>query len=341
MEKGSNNISSDTRFSENEGETKSFFQRLYPAPLRHGWVKWALLTVVLIAILIPIGYKLASKKSGDTKDKKIVASSSVPEETEVEAIDPDNPPKFIQTDFVELNKVYSISKFRSGMGHDYSYLSGENCRSMKHYFTSLDASQPTYKYEGLSIENFPAPTVEKDVKIFSPVDGTLDFADEAVSYNQELNVTLDAYPRITISFQHVQKAPDIKKGKVKAGDLIGLVLANQSFDLAIQTETTANGEKKIGYISYFAAMPDEIFAKYQARGVKTREDLIISREYRDAHPLSCHGKEVFDKDYPAVDGRAAHIYDLTGYSEMVARIDALYPVKNILKTQDTAPTRVD
>lgn len=42
-----------------------------------------------------------------------------------------NPPKFIQADFVELDKVYVISKFRSGVGHDFS-LGDEKCRSMKH-----------------------------------------------------------------------------------------------------------------------------------------------------------------------------------------------------------------
>lgn len=305
---------------------KSFIKRFW----------WIFVLTLVLVLAIAVLAKPLSKMLGPKKEaKEKPAAEEQAEIMDVKIIDPENPPKFIQADFVELDKVYNISKFRSGMGHDYSYLSGETCRSMKHYFSSMDATQPVYKYEGLTIDKFPAPTVEKDVKIFSPVDGTLNFSDPSVSYNQELTVNPDSFPDIRIAFQHVQKAPGVKKGKVKAGELIGLVLANQSFDLAIQTDVGGDGEKKIGYISYFAAMPDSVFAKYQARGVKSRDDLIITKEYRDAHPFSCHDKEVFDKNYPQVDGRAAHIFDLSGYSEIDARINAKYPVKNIVKTVDT------
>ena len=47
--------------------------------------------------------------------------------------DEKNVPKFITADFIDLSGVTSISKFRSGAGHDYSD-SDEKCRSMKHYF---------------------------------------------------------------------------------------------------------------------------------------------------------------------------------------------------------------
>src|SRR5438034_513620 len=37
---------------------------------------------------------------------------------------------------VEADKIFVVSQFRSGSGHDYSYNAwdGETCRSMKHYF---------------------------------------------------------------------------------------------------------------------------------------------------------------------------------------------------------------
>jgi|GEM_PF-4527273 len=38
-------------------------------------------------------------------------------------------------------------------------------------------------------------------------------------------------------------------------------------------------------ISYFDIMPDLLFTAYQARGVSSRNDLIISKEYRDANPV--------------------------------------------------------
>ncbi|HLE49032.1 MAG TPA: hypothetical protein VI819_03315 [Patescibacteria group bacterium] len=306
--------------------------RQNPSKPNNRWI----LIVILIPLLIFFLFVLKGivKDIAQLKQEKFQeAEKTVDEEP---PIDPDNPSKFIQTDFVELDKVYSISKFRSGMGHDYSYLSGETCRSMKHYFSTYDDKQPNYKYEGLSIENFPTPTLENDVKIFTPVDGFLDFDDSGVSYNQELRVAPSAYPNISIEFQHVQRAPNVNKGKVKAGELIGLVLANQSFDLAIQTDIIEQGVKKIGYISYFAAMPDNVFTKYQARGVKNRGDLIITRKYRDTHPLNCRSDQgFFAKDYLSVDGRPAHIFDLTGFKEMDAKMQVKYPNPNIVKSKDT------
>ena len=49
----------------------------------------------------------------------------------------DHLPKFIQADFIELDKIESISLFRSGVGHDSTENPsiGETCRSKKHYFS--------------------------------------------------------------------------------------------------------------------------------------------------------------------------------------------------------------
>lgn len=246
-------------------------------------------------------------------------------------IDPINPPKFIKADFVELDKVFAISKFRSGMGHDYSGQSGETCRSMKHYFTSIDPTQPNYKYEGYAVEDYPKPTLEKDVKIFAPVDGTINLV------FTEVVVIPDEYPYARIRLQHVTPAPGIYVGqKVKAGDLVGLVLANQSFDLAVEDDVAIPlGEKKVNLFSYFSLLPDNLFSKYQARGVKSRDDLIISREYRDAHPYSCHGKEVFDEYYLQKEPPEANRVFLSGFKEIEAKINQKYPNPNILKTKDT------
>src|SRR5512133_2793550 len=63
-------------------------------------------------------------------------------------------PKFINKNYIEPDKIYCISKFRSAVGHDYSD-AVEHCRSMKHYF------QP------LSNVDWSA------IKIFSPVTGTI------------------------------------------------------------------------------------------------------------------------------------------------------------------------
>lgn len=295
------------------------------------WWLWS--TLIIVIVIFFVLYKIFFPKP---EPNKIITNSNRVDSPEISTIDPDHPPQFIQADFVELDKVYDISKFRSGFGHDFSYLSGETCRSMKHYFSAMDSTQPFYKYEGLPIQDFPAPTVERDVKIFSPVDGTMSVVnDDGIAYNGEIQVVPDAYPNIVIRLMHVQKAPLANEGKVRAGEFIGLVFANQSFDLAIQADLTNNGEKKIGYISYFAALPDSLFANYQARGIQSREDLIITKEYRDAHLLTCHDKEVFDNNYPQVDGRSAHVVELTGFKEMEAALQAKYPNPDIVITKDT------
>ncbi len=294
-----------------------------------------LLLLGLFVMMSGLNKKWDTRKGEENQNLTPSVASLEKEKSERGQIDPDHPPQFIQAQFVELGKVFAISKFRSGMGHDYSSLSGETCRSMKHYFTSIDPSQSVYKYEGLSNEETPAPTLETDVKIFAPVDGTLSIG------ATELVVTPDAYPQIAIRLQHVFAAPGVQGGQVQAGQVIGLVLANQSFDLAIEATTGSEQAKKIGYISYFAALPDELFSAFQARGVESRDNLIISRESRDAHPYSCHGKEVFDEYYLSTEPFEANRVALSGFAEMTAQIETKYPNPDILLTRDTSDQTLD
>lgn len=299
------------------------------------WFLGILIVLVLVAftLILTKTFKIGSKSESKDSQESINSSmlSSLQALKVSRHIDPINPPKFIQADFVELDKVYAISKFRSGMGHDYSYLSGETCRSMKHYFTSIDPIQPNYKYEGYLVEDYPKPTIEKDVKIFAPVDGTINIVET------EVVVVPDIYPNARIRLQHVTPAPGITAGqKVKAGEIVGFVLANQSFDLAIEDDATNSlGEKKTNYYSYFSLLPDNLFAKYEARGVKSRDELIITKEYRDAHPYSCHGKEVFDEYYLQKEPPEANRVFLSGFKEMEEMTQKKYPNPNIVKTRDT------
>src|SRR3990172_3261597 len=83
----------------------------------------------------------------------------------------DSLPQFIEADFIDLDKIYSISKFRSGSGHDFSG-NGEKCRSMKHYFNTQDTRE---KMDAFSQNNGipPAPDGNGDIPIYSPVDGKI------------------------------------------------------------------------------------------------------------------------------------------------------------------------
>jgi hypothetical protein len=42
-------------------------------------------------------------------------------------------------------------------------------------------------------------------------------------------------------------------------------------------------------VSYFEVITDKVFSEYQNRGIGSRSDLIISKELRDANPLTCSG----------------------------------------------------
>lgn len=237
------------------------------------------------------------------------------------AVDGDNPPKFIQADFVELDKIYTVSKFRSGVGHDYSVHSGETCRSMKHYFSSMDPDKPNYKME-LKKAAWPMPVEGEDVTIFSPVDGKILKVDinKKVAMGYDIFIIPDSQPKILIRLMHVAPIGGMKGGvKVKAGQKVGLVHANQSFDIAIDqialTKTT--------YISYFAAMPDQVFARYQARGIKSRDELILSKEYRDANPLKCQkNSEEFMENYADYPNELEHMVHLSGYDTIDTKIQA-------------------
>ncbi|HEU5187867.1 MAG TPA: hypothetical protein VFT87_05200 [Candidatus Saccharimonadales bacterium] len=203
-------------------------------------------------------------------------------------IDADNPPQFIQSNVVDLNKVTMISKFRSGAGHDHSNGSSETCRSMKHYFYNVGPGERLLPKEQLA-----DPIEGKDRTIMSPVNGKIDRIERGDRrLNDEITVIADSQPDIRIRLQHVTPLTNIKEERVTAGQLIGV--AGQSFDVVL--ERLIFPTMKTQYISYFAAMPDELFTEYQLNGVKNRDELIITRAQRDAQPLRCGKDERFIRD---------------------------------------------
>lgn len=224
-------------------------------------------------------------------------------------IDSSNPPKFIQADFIELSKIYSISKFRSGEGHDFSG-NGETCRSMKHYFTpQIDVTiKPAKAADGRSIP--PLPDGKTDINIYSPVDGKIiDIQSERLPVGEQIYIRPDSAKDFTIRLFHVYKTDGVTKGTtVKAGQKIGVISGYSATDVAVEG---GRGQ----YVSYFQVMPDNLFAAYQQRGVKTKDDLILSKDYRDAHPIPCNQDQKGDQGftYPADYDHSLDDVYLTGY----------------------------
>jgi len=203
-------------------------------------------------------------------------------------------PQFIQHDFIDVSKVMSISKFRSGDGHDFSD-SFETCRSMKHYIDQ-QPSAAGEKY-GHANPDFSDPNPATALPIYSPVDGTItDIATETFPLGRQFYIVPDSQPRYIIRLFHVFPAQGISKGmKVTAGQQIGSIGEGQPMDISVELHTSLK-VGKVRYVSYFDVMPDSLFAVYQARGVATRDQLQISKAVRDADPLSCNGEE-FAKNY--------------------------------------------
>lgn len=199
-----------------------------------------------------------------------------------------NPPKFIQAEFIDLSKIGSISKYRSGEGHDFSG-NGETCRSMKHYYTPIARSNDAAKQANGEKELPPAPTPNTEIAIYSPVDGKItQISQEHTPIGEQIYIKADGYRGYNIRLFHIYKDPGIKAGmKVKAGQRIGSISELSGTDIAVEAGLFGRG----GYVSYFDVMADSVFVAYQARGVGSRSDFIFTKEFRDAHPFKCNGEE--------------------------------------------------
>ncbi|MFZ3031479.1 MAG: hypothetical protein WA082_00390 [Candidatus Moraniibacteriota bacterium] len=205
----------------------------------------------------------------------------------VRDIDENNLPKIIQADWIDLDGIGRISKFRSGSGHDFSG-NGESCRSMKHYFNA----KRTNEEEMLISENngFPAAfSLEGAIPIYSPVDGEIiAVKGEESDLGKQVYIRPEKYQDFTIRLFHVFPIEGYTEGrKVAAGEQIAHIGRLQNTDIAV----SLGGSGSRAYVSYFDVMPDEIFAKYQAVGVENRDQLIITQEYRDTRPFKCKGEQ--------------------------------------------------
>jgi len=88
---------------------------------------------LFIFIIFMISNCTYDSNTDDSKKKENNTTSDNNNKIPMYDIDKYGISKFVDTDYIELDKIYRVSKFRSGIGHDYSDNFEEN-RSMKHYF---------------------------------------------------------------------------------------------------------------------------------------------------------------------------------------------------------------
>jgi hypothetical protein len=182
-------------------------------------------------------------------------------------VDLEGIPRFVNVNYLELAKVYRISKFRSAVGHDYSD-DFEACRSMKHYF------QPRGNVNW------------SQVQVFAPVTGKISTVYEEWAGTQ-LWVQSDLYPAFFFIIFHIRLSNPLSIGDtVVAGQNLGTHVGSQTMsDIAVGVNTPRGWK----LISYFDTLSDMVFQNYLNRGIVNRGQLIISREQRDSDPLTCAG----------------------------------------------------
>lgn len=177
-------------------------------------------------------------------------------------------PRFADSDYIESDKILRVSKFRSGVGHNYAD-DFESCSSMKHYF------QPRGDVDWST------------VRIFSPVDGTVSGIIEEWMGTQ-VWIQSTEYPDFEFRIFHIKLADSLAVGQsLDSGRFLGTHIHDRTYsDIAVWARTPG-GRMKL--VSWFDVMTETVFDRYRARGAVRRSDFIIPKEARDADPLCVGG----------------------------------------------------
>ena len=190
-------------------------------------------------------------------------------------LDKNGIPHFVNTNYIDLTKISNISKYRSSFGHNYSDFT-EHCRSMKHYFE-------------------PKPNTDwSTIPIFSPIKGVIKRLDMECA-GTKIEIASDDMPAFRFSIFHVILQGNRTIGEhLPEGELLGTHIGNQTMsDIAVIVNDPSHQGRMV---SYFETITEALFQAYVSRGAKTRDDFLISKAWRDAHPLTCDGETFTSTD---------------------------------------------
>ncbi len=228
-------------------------------------------------------------------------------------------PELVETDITRLDQIYEISRFRSGAGHDFSYMEPPECGVEIPYFFATDATEPasSMKHYFAPYEGFKGD--QTTVPVYAPFDGEIFRVTEEVntddaSYvNQRVEILSadnsdylvvffhinlsDRYPQILNDWPEAcwpEGAPGLPEAHqeddvyyetatVLAGEFLGYadMRTANDFDVAV-LYATESGDRY--WTSLFDLMPDSIFAEYEARGAN-RAGMTFSKAEREADPI--------------------------------------------------------
>jgi len=204
---------------------------------------------------------------------------------------PDKPPKdfLITHNFVDVSQTHRFSKYRACVGHQtIDQYSDEPVSNMQHYINADPRIDPG------------------QIKIFAPFDGYVlgdapNTMVDGITMIPKSGVPWWPFNQWRINFPHTHVLPEFQDPpihEVKAGDLIGYVnslgrYGQRNFGTQVRVGVIAippmfkngNGEPYKKLDSIFNYMTDDVFAQYQEAipGLQSREDMIITKEYRLSH----------------------------------------------------------
>jgi len=161
-------------------------------------------------------------------------------------------PEFVENDWIELNKIANISKYRSTIGHGYPY--DENPTSDKHYFDPYNC----YKNSNDNISVF-APVAVSVIQI--------EWENHQLTGGEirgkQVRLKSTEHPSITFVFFHVNTEPTaLAVGQaLQPGQLVGYcdVRENSNTDIAVYRGDST--------ISWFQVLTPTLMATYNDRGI--------------------------------------------------------------------------
>ncbi len=187
-------------------------------------------------------------------------------------------PLIIGADCIEPSRMGMVSKFRSGHGFDYSD-DFESCRSMKHSFAPKPGEDPATG------------------RLFAPFSGTVigsleDWEGTTLWKGTTIGIRPDSQEAFWALLFHVNLDRPLQVGDhVEAGQTLGRPEKEDGGTTVAVWVHTPEGDR---LLSYSHVISDGLLVQYQLRGLHSREAAIVSREERDADPLTCQGEEIID-----------------------------------------------
>lgn len=200
-------------------------------------------------------------------------------------------PQFVTVPVHDPAAIERISRFRSGVGHDFS--DGlESCRSMKHYFAPPNAAdwseleiRAPFDGQVVSVESEWAGD-KVELVAGAPVRIGPGTGEATESAAESAGAPPARAEDFLVTIFHVVLDSGMEVGRVvSAGERLGRHFGWQTMsDVAVWYVPSGESRR---LVSYFDILDERAFEEYRAAGMSSREGMLIGKAERDAVPLVC------------------------------------------------------